>query len=230
VSSKQEHHNIIKVIETADGSYTLYNTALDETYHSRKGALRESRHVFIKEGMDFMPADKELRILEVGFGTGLNAILALENAVLTGRKVYYQTLEPYPLSTALVKEVNYSKLIDASLSDLYFRLHELDWGKVEEFVPEFTFLKLEQKLADFTAESGSVNLVFYDAFAPQKQPDMWEAELFGKLFTICEPGAVLVSYCASGQFKRNLLAAGFAVEKIQGPPGKKEMIRAIRYV
>jgi tRNA U34 5-methylaminomethyl-2-thiouridine-forming methyltransferase MnmC len=220
--------SLISIIQTADGSHTLYHTALDETFHSRKGAVTESRHVFIKEGMDYLQTATSLDILEVGFGTGLNVVLALENAVLTKRKVSFTTLEPYPLETALIEALNYNSFLEDWLHNHFFSIHYTAWDGKVAIMPEFDLQKLPVKLEDYTEEPEMFDLIFFDAFAPRKQPDMWVEEHFVKLYRFLRKGGVLVSYCASGHFKRCLLAAGFKVEKIPGPPGKKEMIRAYK--
>lgn len=227
LKSNEKEAAIITVIETADGSHTLYNASLDETFHSRKGAVTESRHVFIKEGMDFL-ASSTLRVLEIGFGTGLNAILALENAGITNRQVRYVTLEPFPLAPELITKLNYEVFLAPSLHTHFKALHNAPWGQSVSLDTSFELCKVLLKLEEYQAENNSYNLIFFDAFAPQKQPDMWVEEHFLKLYQMLESGGILVSYCASGQFKRNLQSAGFMVTKLPGPPGKKEMIRACK--
>jgi tRNA U34 5-methylaminomethyl-2-thiouridine-forming methyltransferase MnmC len=220
--------SLVSIIQTADGSHTLYHTALDETFHSRKGAVTESRHVFIKEGMDYLQMAASLDILEVGFGTGLNAILTLENAVLTKRNVSFTTLEPYPLELKLIEALNYNSFLEAWLHNHFFSIYHCPWSKEVAIVPEFDLRKLSLKLEEYMEEPEMFDLIFFDAFAPRKQPDMWVEEHFVKLYRLLRKGGVLVSYCASGHFKRCLLTAGFRVKKIPGPPGKKEMIRAYK--
>jgi tRNA U34 5-methylaminomethyl-2-thiouridine-forming methyltransferase MnmC len=215
-------------IETGDGSHTLYHPQLDETYHSRKGALTESLHVFIKEGMNYQQALPELHILEIGFGTGLNAILALQHAEEYKRRVCYTSLELYPLHDEIATKLNYNQFLEEWLHPWFAKMHTTRWQEVHTLTPYFTLHKIDTGLEQYHPKPGQYNLVFFDAFAPQKQPDLWTIPHFEKLFQALQPGGILVSYCSSGEFRRNLKAAGFEVSKIPGPPGKREMVRATK--
>ncbi len=224
----------MKVVTTADGSDTLFNEHLNETYHSRKGAMTESRHVFIQEGLDFYFRENnaaKVNILEVGFGTGLNALLTADS----GRKVNYYTLETEPLETALVMQMEFG--FDEKQHVIFEEIHGANWFKAESSMnakgiqlsaSDFLLFKLHVALQQIEFHADFFDLVYYDAFAPFAQPEMWELEVFERLTPWVKPGGILVTYCAQGQFRRNLASCGWDIMKIPGPPGKREMVRAIR--
>ena len=221
----------LKIIETRDGSHTLLNEEMDETYHSAHGALTESKHVFIKEGLEFCLQNQErAAVLEVGFGTGLNAILAYQKAQELQKDVLYITLEPFPIEKDIIDQLNYADLLeDEELFDYFEYLHNWEWNKVKQIEEHFIFQKLQLKLEDYFPKDLFVDVIFFDAFAPKKQPEMWELVQIQHCFALLKPGGVLVTYCASGQFKRDLKAAGFEVERVPGPEGgKREMTRATK--
>lgn len=218
----------IKIITTGDGSHTLYNEQLNETYHSSHGALAESLHVFIRSGLEARWAQglEQLSLLEVGFGTGLNAMLTLQ-AVLEqpGKQVHYTTLEPFPLQPETVAQLNYRELFPEPIRPYFDALHAAPWNQDVDIAPGFVLHKVLGTLQEAPIPAGSIDLVYFDAFAPNKQPEVWEIENLQKCFEACKPGGLLVTYCANGQFKRNLKAAGFTVEPWPGPPMKREMTR-----
>lgn len=211
---------------TEDGSHTLFSPRVGECYHSQHGAVQESRHVFIEAGWR-QCAGAELRVLEVGFGTGLNAFLTLLQAEREQRTVLYTALERYPLLAGVAASLNYPALLGEGTQADFLRLHTTEWGQPVRISPHFTLLKLQ---ADFTAVTlpGSYDLIYFDAFSPEKQPEMWTQERFEQLYRHASPGAVLTTYCAKGSVRRALQAAGFAVERLPGPPGKREMLRATK--
>jgi tRNA U34 5-methylaminomethyl-2-thiouridine-forming methyltransferase MnmC len=218
----------IQIISSGDGSHTLFVPSLNETYHSHKGALTESRHVFIKEGFDQMAdLSSALKILEVGFGTGLNAILTLMRAEETGKPVIYHTLEPFPLPEEIIENLNYSELLPAHHRLNFEKLHTCSWNEEVQLTPHFRLKKIRTTLQDVLSEL-RFNIIYFDAFAPNKQPEVWEPGNLKKCFDLLEAGGILTTYCAQGQFKRNLKDAGFAVQTLEGPPGKKEMTRGIK--
>lgn len=217
----------LKIIESADGSHTLLLSSLNETYHSTKGAITESLHVFLKEGLEKFIDVQEVTILEIGFGTGLNAILTLLKGLETGQKINYHTLEPFPLPKEIISKLNYTESLHEILTGYFLKLHEASWNEDINITPGFNFRKYNMRLEDFNLKF-KVDLIYYDAFAPSKQPEVWSLENLSKCFEILNPGGILVTYCAQGQFKRNLKAAGFEVEIIEGPPGKKEMTRGVK--
>ncbi|GAA4830345.1 tRNA (5-methylaminomethyl-2-thiouridine)(34)-methyltransferase MnmD [Algivirga pacifica] len=219
----------IKVIETGDGSSTLYNESLNETYHSSHGAVTESLHVFLKSGLeDIAEKTKAIRILEIGFGTGLNAILTIQKALtMPDHHIHYTSLETFPLSKEIVEGLNYKSMLPEELHGYFDQIHNAPWNEAVDILPNFTLKKVNEGLETFELEEedNPFNLYYYDAFAPNKQPELWEVERFQKCYDMAEEGALLVTYCAQGQFRRNLKAAGFTMEKWPGPPGKREMTR-----
>jgi tRNA U34 5-methylaminomethyl-2-thiouridine-forming methyltransferase MnmC len=218
--------NKITIIESGDGSHTLYHAGLNETYHSTHGALRESEHVFIKAGLEeVMKSASVVRIFEVGFGTGLNAWLTYKRVAGTDTKIIYHSIEPYPLGEEIYTNLNYVKDSSDSLKDFFLQLHRASWNEEVEMNENFTLKKINNRLEAFDPGKDFFDLVYYDAFAPSKQADMWLPENLQKIFVCLSKGGLLVTYCARGQFKRDLKAIGFEVETLEGPPGKKEMTR-----
>ncbi|MCH7409733.1 tRNA (5-methylaminomethyl-2-thiouridine)(34)-methyltransferase MnmD [Belliella sp. DSM 111904] len=222
----------IKIITTEDGSHSLFLPELNETYHSFHGAYRESIHVFMLYGLETWemrhPGAKPIRIFEVGFGTGLNAWLALVWAEQNKIPVLYHTIEPYPLEESVYSQLNYTD-IDPMIMHFkpYFNaLHEASWNE-GVVVSEFFNMKKEQTtLQDVALYPADV--VFFDAFAPNKQPELWSKEMLDKVVDSMNPEGVFTTYCAMGQLKRDLKSLGMEVETLPGPPGKKEMTRAVK--
>ena len=217
---------LFRSILTEDGSHSLYIPTLQETYHSRHGAIRESTHVFIQHGLMAGAAqfEGELRLLEVGFGTGLNAWLTM-NALhaMPARSIAYTTLETHPLDLQLIQQLNFAEGKD---NDLFVRMHELEWNTWHT-LGDFTFRKIQEAVQTYTSDQ-RIHVIYYDAFGPPSQPEMWTPELFQRMFALLEPGGLLVTYCAKGQVRRDLIAAGFIAERLPGPPGKREMLRALK--
>ncbi len=222
----------IEVRTTADGSPTLYVPALDEHYHSTHGARQESAHVFIEAGLRPLLAagrgqsGRPLHLLEIGLGTGLNALLTLAAADATAVAIRYDGYETYPLPPAAVAALAAQWADIPALRDAFAQLHAAPWGESLALTSIFSLTKwlAEVQAADLPASY--YDLIYFDAFAPEKQPELWTEAVFAKLYAAAAPGAVLVSYCAQGQFRRNLRAAGWLTEKLPGPPGKREMTRA----
>ncbi len=217
---------------TGDGSHTLYLPELGEHYHSTHGALQESRHVFIQAGLDQVASKKGLiRVLEVGFGTGLNALLTLARAMERGLDVAYETLEPFPLSQAEWEALNLPQLVkNGRYADAFARMHQSADLVNNRIDAGFTFLKHRRTLQEAVLPPNRYHVVYHDAFAPQYQPEMWSVEVFNKLYAAMLPEAVLTTYCAKGSVKRAMKAAGFVVSHPEGPPGKREMTVAVREV
>jgi tRNA U34 5-methylaminomethyl-2-thiouridine-forming methyltransferase MnmC len=217
----------IKFEITEDGSHTLFVPELDEHYHSTHGAIQESMHVFIDAGLRHC-VKSEIKVLEIGFGTGLNAFLTLLEAERTGRKIDYTTLEFYPLSIIDAEKLNYVELTDSTKKDVFRELHKVEWGKWSQLTLYFSLLKMKfdfSKPSDFDTEN-KFDVIFFDAFAPEKQPEMWAQEIFDKIYSISSENAILTTYCAKGSVRRMLQTAGFVVERLPGPPGKREILRA----
>ena len=224
---------VLTLQETADGSKTLYRADLQETYHSTHGARQESEHVFIAAGYHHAASkfvNTPLCIFEVGFGTGLNALLSLQQAEKLRRPVIYTTVEPYPVPQNLLADLQYADPSDATAQQAFLAMHRLPWGEAEPrtITPHFQLRKVRSTLQSFAAEQPFAHLVYYDAFAPSKQPELWEEGPLQQCYELLLPEGILVTYSASGQFRRNLKAVGFTVENLPGPPGKREMTRAIR--
>lgn len=217
-----------ELITTADGSHSLFLPDLNETYHSQHGALQESLHVFIRKGMDDWRAEHPgmatLHIFEVGFGTGLNALLAWQYAEQNGIKVRYTSIEPFPIPPAIAEKINYGDLLGKPWQERFVQLHKTPWDQEEALSTCFVLHKMETRLEEITP-FGESQIVFFDAFAPNKQSELWETAPLKTCYDMTAPGGFFVTYCAQGQFKRNLKAAGYAVERLPGPPGKKEMTR-----
>lgn len=212
------------VEKTADGSCTLFVPEMEEHYHSVNGALQESRHVFFQAGWEHLNR-KSYRILEFGFGTGLNALLALARAVRDEVAVTYYSIEKFPLPEDLWQQLHYENLEIEGAARWFPLLHRSPWNEDVRLAPCFLLHKME---GDFNevAFPEQIDLVFFDAFAPDKQPEVWHQALFDCIFRVMAPGGVLVTYCAKGAVRRMLQQAGFQVERIPGPPGKREMLRA----
>lgn len=219
----------LRIITTADGSNSVLNTHMNETYHSTHGAIQESQYVFIEKGLDFVTRLNSLQhinILEIGFGTGLNTLLALQYSRLHDKTIYYETLEAYPLEESVWAELNYAVRLKDQKG--YRQLHQTPWDHPEAIAPTFTLYKREERLQEVKLEGERFDIIFYDAFAPSKQPELWEKEILARVLHALKPQGVFVTYCAKGQLRRDLMALGIMVEKLPGPPGKREMIRGIK--
>lgn len=217
----------MKPVLTLDGSFTLFDEKSGEHYHSIRGALTESQHVFIQAGLQYLSEIfKEIHIIEMGFGTGLNALLSLQFAQSNPIKVYYSTIELYPLSGTLITEMQIPNSIGMpELAEIFEEMHCCAPNIQIRLSEHFTFIKYFTDIRQFQ-NTFPADLVYYDAFSPNVQAALWTTALFEKLNHMMLPGGVLVTYCAKGQVKRNLKSAGFNVETLPGAAGKREMIRA----
>lgn len=217
----------IKIITTSDGSPSLLHVGLDETYHSRHGALQESEYVFIEQGLRYWlkrSNPSNLNILEVGLGTALNAWLTFRLPEAQFLKLQYFAIEKFPLPPAIWQQLDYAGVDDA----LFEKLHTLPWNSWQQVTPSGMLYKCESSLQDVQLPDLKFDLIYYDAFAPNKQPDMWTLAMLEKAVQNLQSGGVFVTYCAKGQLKRDLKTLGLEVQTIPGPPGKREMVRAIR--
>ncbi|MFM7643591.1 MAG: tRNA (5-methylaminomethyl-2-thiouridine)(34)-methyltransferase MnmD [Sphingomonadales bacterium] len=215
-----------EILKTADGSPTLYLPALDETYHSRHGSVQEALHVFIANGLKPLASkNKSIQILEVGFGTGLNALLSAQFAIENQVQLNYTGIEAYPVEEALWHHLDY--LQNQEGKALYEDLMQAKWEEPNALHDFFQITKVQKRIQDWQAKA-SFDLVYFDAFGPRAQAEMWNKAIFEKLFTSMSNGGILVTYCAQGQFKRDLKAVGFELESLPGPPGKREMTRAYK--
>ncbi|RYY26760.1 MAG: SAM-dependent methyltransferase [Chitinophagaceae bacterium] len=217
-----------KLLLTGDGSHTILVPDLDITYHSRHGALQESVHVFIEAGLNYVMKGKTTpcAIFELGFGTGLNALLTCMEAHDHNREINYTAIEPFPLERELVNQLNYAALLQRDDAALYESLiHDASWNGRTKIHEHFTLTKYDHTLEQMPV-NGSYDLVYFDAFSPTSQPALWAQDSFEKIFAILRPGGVLTTYCSRSIVRRTMTAVGFKVEKIPGPWGKREMVRA----
>jgi len=219
-------HLYRKPVKTADGSDTFFIPELNEHYHSRHGALQESCHVFVGMGLDVFKSMSEITVFEVGFGTGLNSLLAYEWAHEHKTRVCYISIEKYPLSEEEYSMLDYS-IVSPNANELLGKMHKSVWDTRVEISEYFILHKIEGDLNSRVLPSG-YDCVFFDAFAPEKQPDLWESSVFRLIFNKMNCNGILVTYCAKGQVRRNMIEAGFQAERLQGPPGKREMLRGIK--
>ena len=214
--------------ETSDGSATIYLPELDETYHSIHGAKQESNFVFVKEGLYHLLQNQPKKtenifVFEIGFGTGLNALLFAENALELKQRIYFESIEKYPLNTELLNAFKNHFEENKLLNEI----HEVEWNQAVLINQQFELKKIEADLLSFQfTQKSYFDLILMDAFAPDKQAEMWSLNIFTKLFEALKPGGILVTYSAKGDVKRAMRACGFIVKRIQGPPGKKHMLRA----
>jgi tRNA U34 5-methylaminomethyl-2-thiouridine-forming methyltransferase MnmC len=217
---------IRQIILTEDGSHTIFVPEMGEHYHSVHGAIQESLHIFIKNGYKKYD-NNSISILEVGFGTGLNAFLTLLESNSDKKSVYYESWEAFPLSGEESGILNYPELLNTGAE--YFKaIHQADWEISIPLTNQFMLKKVHGDIRNFNAEC-KFDLVYFDAFGPDFQPELWESGIFKKIYRVMNENARLVTYSAKGQVRRNLREAGFLVEKAPGPPGKREITIAIKY-
>ena len=214
-----------EIIQTLDGSTTIHIADWEECYHSKHGAIQEAQHVFIKNGLSLFQNQK-ITILEIGFGTGLNAFITLLEAKKMQQTIDYVGVEAYPISADEVLNMNYVAELDAMKESAIFnKMHESDWGEKIVLNDDFVLTKRKQ----FFEEIDDVNkfdLIYFDAFGYRLQPELWSTAIFDKMYKSLKMNGVLVTYAARGIVKRNMIEVGFKVEKLEGPPGKREMFRA----
>lgn len=217
------------LILTNDGSQSVFSEKYGVTYHSKFGAVTESAHVFIAAGLRYKAVvQREISILETGFGTGLNAFMTWLEAERRNLKINYLGLETFPISETEAASLDYPSALNCPEREQDFlALHGCDWEAAQPFSEDFIFEKRQTPIEEFE-QSGAFDLIYFDAFAPQAQPELWTEEVFARMFKSLKPDGVLVTYCAQGHFKRTLKKVGFTVERLQGPPGKREMTRAFR--
>jgi 2-amino-4-hydroxy-6-hydroxymethyldihydropteridine diphosphokinase len=215
---------------TADGSKTIFIPAWNETYHSNHGAIQEAEHVFIQHGFNQFLDKKTLHVLEIGFGTGLNALLTLRSASEHNIKVHYTGIEAFPVNYEMAMQMEYeTKISTGKFSAEYEQLHASSWEEEHAISTHFTLMKNQILLQNFKPEKETFDLIYFDAFGPRAQEEMWNIEHFNNLFHSLKENGIFVTYCAKGQVKRDLKTVGFEVESLPGPPGKREMTRAKKF-
>ena len=218
-----------RIVKTADGSDTIAIDDLSVSYHSKHGALQESTHVFIDAGLKYYhsqyPECGTIKIFEMGLGTGLNFLLSNDYASKSKVKIDYTAIEKYPLSDNEIKDLNYAELLNEA--ELFDILHSMEWGKYIQATDGVRLHKVKGDLEGFGSDE-LYDVIYYDAFAPNAQPELWTVDVFKKLYGMMTDNAILVTYCSKSDVRRAMISAGFEVEKLQGPPGKREMLRALK--
>lgn len=216
-----------QLIVTADGSHTIFIPQLNENYHSTRGAINESMHVFINAGFNAIQKEN-ISILEIGFGTGLNCWLTLNQTICQHKQVYYEAIEAYPLSPDVWQSLNYPSLINQHQAYNFKCLHVADWNKEIEINNLFTLKKVDAFLTDYTPQQ-NFDLIYFDAFAPDIQPEMWTKGVFDKMWNALNVSGILVTYSSKGIVKQNLRHAKFTVNRLKGACGKRHMLQAVKY-
>ncbi|WP_179345640.1 tRNA (5-methylaminomethyl-2-thiouridine)(34)-methyltransferase MnmD [Winogradskyella ursingii] len=223
-----------KIITTSDGSKTIQIEEWNEQYHSIHGAINEANHVFIKHGLLFCFENilksqnpNEFSILEIGFGTGLNAFLTLIEAKNLNININYVGVEAYPVEKDEIIQLNYVPLISKNNKEEFNQLHDVSWESRHQITPNFQLEKQQKFFKDINAED-SFNLIYFDAFGARVQPELWTEEIFSIMFKALKINGVLVTYSAKGSVRRAMQAVGFEVERLPGPPGKREMLRSVK--
>lgn len=220
--------NTPQIVTSEDGSHTLFNPSLNETYHSIHGAKTESLHVFIQNGLHLLEKENPV-ILEIGMGTGLNVLLTRQYQIQSDKlkTIEYHTLELFPIGLETVNQLNYKNALLDDEYHFFDAIHASEWDKPIDIAPDFRLQKLQKDLLSFIPDF-PYDVVYFDAFAPNVQPDLWRKEIFEKLYIYLNEGGILTTYSAKGQVRRDLQEVGFKVERRPGPPGKREMLVAFK--
>ncbi len=229
-----------KIITTSDGSKTIQIENWDEQYHSIHGAIQEANHVFLKHGLLFFCTElvsksnehvsksQPISILEIGFGTGLNAFLTLIKAEKANQNINYVGVEAYPVSTDEIEQLNYVELISKNHADIFEKMHTVSW-EIEHQITSGFQLEKQQKFFQDIKDENTFDIIYFDAFGARVQPDLWTEDIFRIMFNTLKENGVLVTYSAKGSVRRAMQAVGFIVERLPGPPGKREMLRAVKH-
>lgn len=219
-----------EIITTADGSKTIHLKAWNEQYHSKHGALQEAKHVYIKSGFQYMLEQSNLEtydILEIGFGTALNTMLTLIESKKRDLPIRYTAVEAYPVSKEELDELNYASLFPKDFCNLFNKIHAVKWNEFSKIDTGFYLNKQLKKFNEVNVRN-AYNLIYFDAFGPRVQPELWSKSIFDKMYDALKQDGILVTYCAKGAVRRVMELVGFQVERLPGPPGKREMLRAIK--
>jgi len=215
-----------ELIMTGDGSLTVFDPETGDHYHSVHGAIQESQFIYTGCGLDYFNRDS-LAIFEAGLGTGLNALLSCIRSSDTGMKLTYTAMEKYPLGIEITNKLNYAEILKGDAGKIFDAIHSCPWETPSAITEQFTLLKIRGDLVTDTL-TGLYDLIYFDAFGPDKQPEMWTDKVFRKISGITESGSVLVTYSVKGDVKRILRSYGFKVSLLPGPPGKRQILRAIK--
>lgn len=220
-----------EIIKTADGSSTIYLPELNEHYHSKHGAIQEAQHVFIRMGLSEVISRRdpsEISILEIGFGTGLNALVTWQEILSKNIAIKYTGVEAYPVSEQEVASLNFPEELSESTGRSFFqRMHAGTWEETHRLTERFTLTK-QKKFFTEIEDQAAYDLIYFDAFGARVQPDLWTEDIFRRMHDSLVPGGILVTYAAKGSVRRAMLEVGFLVERLPGPPGKREMLRATK--
>lgn len=219
-----------RIITSEDGSHTIELIGQNEQYHSTHGAIQESNHVYIKNGLERLAQNNEvISILEVGMGTGLNVLLTWLYAKEKGLNINYHTIEAYPVEKEIWEQLNYALQVQHSDSEeIFAKIHDSNWNETIELDSTFTFTKMEESVLDSQLPKEKYDVVYFDAFNPDLEPELWTSELFEKIYSSMKPESVLSTYSTKGIVKRALKSCGFSIEKKPGPPGKREILNAVK--
>jgi len=216
-----------EILITSDGSTTIHLTDWDESYHSKHGAIQEAYHVFIKNGLSLFNG-KSVSILEIGFGTGLNAFITYLEAKKVNQTIEYVGVEAYPVQVEEALQMNYVSELNASDEiDVFNKMHESNWEEKQLISDDFSLTKRKQFFQDISDEN-AFDLIYFDAFGFRVQPELWSLEIFHRMYNALKTNGVLVTYACRGSIKRAMLECGFKVEKLPGAPGKREMLRGTK--
>jgi tRNA U34 5-methylaminomethyl-2-thiouridine-forming methyltransferase MnmC len=216
-----------EIILTKDGSSSIFLPELNETYHSKFGAIQEAKHVFIKSGLSLLK-DKSVSILEIGFGTGLNAFITFLEAIKSIQNINYVGVEAFPVEFDIIEKLNYVSELEAlEYQSVFNEIHQSNWDVENKITSYFNLTKRNQKFEDIS-DSEKYNLIYFDAFGFDVQPELWSEEIFKRMYDALLPGGILVTYACRTSIKKAMLNTGFRVEKLPGAPGKREMLRAIK--
>ncbi|MEL7020202.1 MAG: tRNA (5-methylaminomethyl-2-thiouridine)(34)-methyltransferase MnmD [Bacteroidota bacterium] len=219
-----------KIFATQDGSHSIYSEQFGVSYHSKYGAIQETQHVFINAGLRLKAVvQQHIAVLDIGFGTGLNALMTLLEAQKRNLRIEYVAYEAYPIQDEQAHTLNYPHVLglEQVQATAFRQMHDATWGVAHQLTDSFVFTK---HLATFDQvdDRERFDVVYFDAFAPNSQPELWETPIMERMYNALKPDGALVTYCAKGAVKRTMKALGFTVERLQGPPGKREMTRAIK--
>jgi tRNA U34 5-methylaminomethyl-2-thiouridine-forming methyltransferase MnmC len=220
----------LKIVATADGSNTIFNPQVGENYHSRHGALQESRHVFLKAGLEYFISErqaKDVSVMEVGLGTGLNFLLTADYCTQNDITLNYTGIEAYPLSEDMISSTGYQQYVQPAIWEAFIANYQQSMQSTVQLNPHCQLQTANCQLSDFKSEA-QFDIIYFDAFAAQHQPEMWNEEAIGHTIQFLKPGGVFVTYAITGNLKRMLKAMGLQVQKVPGAPGKREMLRALR--
>ncbi|WP_130734670.1 tRNA (5-methylaminomethyl-2-thiouridine)(34)-methyltransferase MnmD [Flavobacterium sp. J27] len=217
-----------EIIITNDGSTSIHLPEWNESYHSKHGAIQEAKHVFIKQGLDLFSNKKQVAILEIGFGTGLNALITLLEAEQYQQHIQYTGIEAYPVALSEIEQLNYTKQLEAiEKQELFLTMHQSEWEQEIRLSNYFSITKREQ-FFDQIEDENKFNLIYFDAFGFRVQPELWSEAIFQKMYHALQSGGVLVTYACRTSIKNAMKACGFVEEKLPGAPGKREMLRATK--